>query len=558
MINKYNKIIKVLIVLTVIISIIINRPFYAANNTEQEKIKTSVEKISVLLEDAIKQSYSKAEKYVKRECIQQGYDYYLTMESFYNQDNPYYKIDYIDIISAYLTAKQYSNTLEICDFYSLPFITVEIEKANLTEYVPMAIQSFEEKQEGIYQKSGIIYIDTPKMIDVYKSLGNGNYCKENKQEKIIPDTTLTQYGEVKLTGLEPEDILKIYKLTNNEKALKTYKEKCVQLEHILNGKGLKESMFLNLDYITIDNEMNIYIETLLKNDGISELRRQVISVATSLIGKVPYQWGGKATKPGYDTSWWSIGDDSKQKGLDCSGFVQWCYITAGYDSNIYNKLLSTTGMLDNLEPIMEDELSPGDLGFLHNGRSDRINHVGIYVGEGTWIHCSSQAKTVTVEKTDMFQVFKKMPTPTDNINLNTVYKNYNKECSYSEEDIELVAKLIVNEANSQGINGWIAVAEVVKNRLSADIFPDTVKEVIYQTDQFANNKAIEGRTPSKEQITVAREVLAGNMSILNNPYVLFFRNADGSTEDWGKYSYFTTIVDHQFYIYMYMKGEKND
>ena len=554
----YRKKIRILSVLIVIALIFTSKPIYAANMSKQEKIKVNIEKLSKLLEEAIETSYNKAEKYVKQECIKNEYDYYMTMESFYIQDNPYDDINYLDMIAAYLVAKQHVQTLEVKDFYSLPFVNVRINEASLTEYELTKMQTYKEIKEGVYRKSKTVYIDTPKTIAVYEPIGNGNYrMVEGKQEKINPAKVTTKYGEVIITGLTPEDIFYIYGLHENKEVQKEYEKKCVQIEHIINSQGLKESMLLNLNYITIVPEMKVYIEKLLVNEEISELRRQVISVASSLIGKVPYQWGGKASKPGYDTKWWSMGEDKKQRGLDCSGFVQWCYITSGYDKNTYDKLLSTSGMLDELEPIMKDELVPGDLGFLHNGKSESINHVGIYVGEGKWIHCSSKAKTVTIEETDMFHVYKRMPIPSNQLDLTLMYAKYNNECIYSNEDIELVAKLIVNEANTQGINGWIAVAEVVKNRLEADIFPNTIEEVIYQTDQFSNNAAIKDRVPSKEQITVAREVLSGNMSILNNEYVLFFRNANGSTEDWGKYSYFITIVDHQFYTYVYSKKGEN-
>lgn len=127
---------------------------------------------------------------------------------------------------------------------------------------------------------------------------------------------------------------------------------------------------------------------------------------------------------------------------------------------------------------------------------------------------------------------------------------YNSDCGYSEEDIYLLAQLINNEADGEGMNGWIAVAEVVLNRVVSDRFPDTVPEVIYQKNpvQFADNQRIITRRPSKEQVFVAREVLSGNLGVLNNRNALFFRNAGGLTSDWGDYSFFISINNHQFYL----------
>ena len=96
------------------------------------------------------------------------------------------------------------------------------------------------------------------------------------------------------------------------------------------------------------------------------------------------------------------------------------------------------------------------------------------------------------------------------------------------------------------MNGWIAVAEVVKNRLTSNKFPDNMRDIIY-SGQFADADKIATRQPSDSMVFVAKQVLNGNMTIFNNPQVLFFRNAGGSTQDWGQYPYYATINHHQFY-----------
>jgi len=70
-------------------------------------------------------------------------------------------------------------------------------------------------------------------------------------------------------------------------------------------------------------------------------------------------------------------------GFDCSGFVQFMF------SKVFNmqrprssKEMSALGI-----KVGRSELKPGDLVFFRNGRN-RINHVGIFIGNNTFIHSS--------------------------------------------------------------------------------------------------------------------------------------------------------------------------
>ncbi len=98
--------------------------------------------------------------------------------------------------------------------------------------------------------------------------------------------------------------------------------------------------------------------------------QQVIATAKRFL-ELPYMWGG--TTP---------------LGIDCSGFVQLCYHLHGVfllrDASIqYNQ----TGLL----PIEQGDLEPGDLIFF--GRTS-ITHVGLYMGDGEFIHATSHLRPV--------------------------------------------------------------------------------------------------------------------------------------------------------------------
>lgn len=162
------------------------------------------------------------------------------------------------------------------------------------------------------------------------------------------------------------------------------------------------------------------IETICLKESKTEedkAREKIIETAKSLIGNVRYDYGGKASHMGAEISWGDF-----DTGLDCSGFVQWVYWTSGYPKELYENLLSTTSIRNSLETISYEELQIGDLGLF--GEDRIINHVGIYAGDGLWVHCNATAKTVSVDSVN-FTVYKRVPVEKYMENL------------YSENEIEI-------------------------------------------------------------------------------------------------------------------------
>lgn len=545
-------------------------------------MKTNLVNATYLLEDAIQNSLDEVENQIKKEIISKGLDYRMTMDSFYAQPNPYIKADYIDLITAYLISKEKFNTLSKTDLYSVPFVDMSIDETSITEYEPKRIVTYEEVEPAKWQKGKEVYIYEPMEVAKYKAIGNGYYEKTQDTEKIDLEKAETKYGEISLIGLSYKDIFSYYGIPEDEQLLEEFHKRKKQFETIVSGKGLAESVFIttaNMDLLSPD--VSAYIQTLLNQD-LDKVEKELIKKAVSLVGKVPYEWGGKASNGEYDPTWFSIQENGHQKGLDCSGYVQWCFSgTVLFEPAEIGKLISTKSILSNTEVINKSQLSPGDLGLLNFG--EETNHVGIYLGNNYWIHCSSGSKTVIVEQTDMFKLFRKMPREeteslpeviTERVQgpeedqktevtekpraaeeesqtntATTVYHTETLRCEYTEEDIYLLAQLVYNEANAEGLNGWIAVAEVVKNRVNSEYFPNTIREVIYQKNpvQFSNYQMIEKREPTNDQVMVVRQVLKGELGVLNNSSVLFFRNAHGSTNDWGSNKYYTSVNNHQFY-----------
>ena len=80
-------------------------------------------------------------------------------------------------------------------------------------------------------------------------------------------------------------------------------------------------------------------------------------------------------------------------GMDCSGFAKTFFSEAfGIDLPHNSKAISRLDFLEGL-PADRHEYRPGDLLFFNSGKG-KINHVGIYLGEGKFIHASRHSGVV--------------------------------------------------------------------------------------------------------------------------------------------------------------------
>lgn len=89
---------------------------------------------------------------------------------------------------------------------------------------------------------------------------------------------------------------------------------------------------------------------------------------------------------------YKMGGTDPAKGVDCSGFVRHVYKqTEDIDLPHSARAISQNG-----ETVGKDQLQPGDLVFF-NTRRKPYSHVGIYAGNGQFVHAaSSRSKQVMV------------------------------------------------------------------------------------------------------------------------------------------------------------------
>jgi len=108
----------------------------------------------------------------------------------------------------------------------------------------------------------------------------------------------------------------------------------------------------------------------------------------------------------------------------------------------------------------------------------------------------------------------------------------------TQEDRDLIARLVCAEGASEPFEGQQAIAEVILNRITAGNFPDTVKGVIHAQDQFLAAGNLHLQEPTHIQYEAVERAL-------NGPYVL-----DGDVVFFSQFAVndnvYTTIGSHVF------------
>lgn len=93
---------------------------------------------------------------------------------------------------------------------------------------------------------------------------------------------------------------------------------------------------------------------------------------------IPYRWGG----------------DNVVDGMDCSGFVRAVYNLCGLSIPRTSRDQFKAGDL-----VAKTDLKDGDLIFF-GASSDKISHVGIYVGSGMFVHAPRRGEDIRVTAVD--------------------------------------------------------------------------------------------------------------------------------------------------------------
>lgn len=265
----------------------------------------------------------------------------------------------------------------------------------------------------------------------------------------------------------------------------------------------------------------------LNNLTCSPARKELMRVALSLVGRVPYFWGGKSAA-GWNDEWntpklvTSAGSSStgtiRPYGLDCSGYTDWVYKTA-LGKSLYDG--GTWSQWDNSTAITEAELLPGDLGFMEQPGAVPINHVLLYAGKDAsgnklWVHCSSGAGGVALNSPTYVKYYRRV----NGIDLETMVVQGGAIGAFSAEEVEWLAALIYYEASVMDTYCRELTAQVAVNRVRSNKFPNTLKAVLTAPGQYATadkifSKAYAGymSTPTWNACMEAARKVASGLSV---------------------------------------------
>ena len=146
------------------------------------------------------------------------------------------------------------------------------------------------------------------------------------------------------------------------------KDMARQVAENLKNKGTIEEI-----YIVLPED---YPVARQKQYGTNYLREALVKTAQDFIG-VPYLWGGT----------------SSEKGFDCSGLTMTVYQLNGLNLPRNSAWQYKSGApVENIR-----DLQKGDLVFFALKQKNRVSHVGVYMGDGYFIHASSEGKKIRVD-----------------------------------------------------------------------------------------------------------------------------------------------------------------
>lgn len=134
---------------------------------------------------------------------------------------------------------------------------------------------------------------------------------------------------------------------------------------------LIENQLVTDYYIVQPSSYSVNYDQL--SDGV---RQNIIRTAQRFIG-IPYKWGGT----------------SPEEGFDCSGLSMVVYSLNGMVLPRTSKTQFRAG-----KEVSVEKLQPADLVFFSTDMSGKVNHVGLYAGNGMFIHAPRSGKKIKKAK----------------------------------------------------------------------------------------------------------------------------------------------------------------
>lgn len=396
------------------------------------------EEVSAVIDSGYDQALAQVEAIIQNG----GYDYDLSMEALVNNAQSSAGYDVAYILAAYSASLEQKDTSAEDMVAKLTGVSgqmfpVSYEENQQERLIPVTYQTYKQVTVTVVTKieaAGIVNgvprfnyyteqrtyylpdrtkestaaVTIPKYKSVYVTVptysGGGisgtrtaTYYEANGSETVRPATeiikyvacTIAPFDNSVIAGAFGIDLSALYPQFNI-----TYGE---AIQNMANS--LKRTLYGSLGNGQAVPLTDAELLAFVSQQNCTPVREHILKTALSLVGRVPYFWGGKSP-PGWNDEWntpklvTSAGSSStgtiRPYGLDCSGFSDWVYKTA-VGISLYGDNWS---QWDNSYEVSAGELLPGDLGFLMDADGSGWNHVLIFAGyssEGQrmWVHCTS-------------------------------------------------------------------------------------------------------------------------------------------------------------------------
>ncbi len=157
-----------------------------------------------------------------------------------------------------------------------------------------------------------------------------------------------------------------------------YKVRFGSYQSYAEAKRQAETVKINYgltDYYIVRPEQLTAYKSRSVTNSTSYIRNELVKSAEQYIG-VPYVWGG-----------------STSAGFDCSGLTRAVYRLNGIDIPRVSR-----DQYKNGTAVKKTQLLAGDLVFFATQGGRTVSHVGIYVGDGLFIHSPKKGDTVRRER----------------------------------------------------------------------------------------------------------------------------------------------------------------
>ncbi len=127
-------------------------------------------------------------------------------------------------------------------------------------------------------------------------------------------------------------------------------------------------------------------ENQVETENEAETEQEESSVGSSSEGKDVVEFAKKYL--GYK---YVAGGSSPSTGFDCSGFTTYVFRNFGVSLN-----RSSKDQIKNGTAVSKSNLQPGDIVIFKNQGKTAIGHVGIYIGNGNFIHAANKKEGVVI------------------------------------------------------------------------------------------------------------------------------------------------------------------